>query len=216
MVTRVVDPPPSVVPLLALGGLFLVLWQARFRVRAAGLAPIAAGLLIWAQVDRPALLISGEGGLMGLMTPEGRALSKPKGQGFAAQSWLEDDGDFADQETAAQRPGFERASGEVVASVAGLTIRQFHGAGAAGRATAACGARATLIVVTTKARPPTGCALYDADAMALTGPMSVRAGPEGPVITTVRDYAGDRIWMRFLPPAPEVELPPLAELVANR
>src|SRR5690606_30525949 len=100
-VTHVVAPGPSVLPMLALGGLFAVLWQGPMLVRAAGLVPVAAAFGLWMQAERPALLISGEGALMGLMTPEGRALSKPRGQGFAALSWLEDDGDPADQRLAA-------------------------------------------------------------------------------------------------------------------
>ena len=37
------------------------------------------------------------------MTAEGRALSKPRGDGFAALSWLENDGDGARQAEAAAR-----------------------------------------------------------------------------------------------------------------
>ena len=41
------------------------------------------------------------------MGPEGRALSVPRGAGFAATNWLENDGDLSDQVSAAQRQGFD-------------------------------------------------------------------------------------------------------------
>ena len=48
-------------------------------------------------------MIADDGGLVGRMGPEGRVLSKPKGGGFVASVWLENDGDFADQAQAAAR-----------------------------------------------------------------------------------------------------------------
>ena len=46
------------------------------------------------------ILIAESGTLIGAMTSEGRALSKARGEGFAARSWLENDGDPADREIA--------------------------------------------------------------------------------------------------------------------
>ena len=50
----------------------------------AGLAGIAAGFLIWSSSERPDLLVSDTGELIGLMTGDGRAVNKEKGQGFIA------------------------------------------------------------------------------------------------------------------------------------
>jgi hypothetical protein len=58
---------------------------------------------MWTVSTRPPVLISGDGVLVGLMGDEGRAMSAPKGARFVASSWLEDDGDLADQERAAAR-----------------------------------------------------------------------------------------------------------------
>jgi len=99
----VASPPLFVVPMIALGGLFLSLWQGPFRIRALGLVPVALAFVIWSQVERPPLLIAADGPLAGVMTDEGRALNKAKGQGFAAETWLENDGDRATQEQAAAR-----------------------------------------------------------------------------------------------------------------
>ncbi|NDW44125.1 ComEC/Rec2 family competence protein [Ruegeria sp. PrR005] len=100
----VARPGAEVLPLLALGWLWIVLWRGRLRL--VGVPVIAASLVMWSLAERPEILVADTGGLVGIMTPEGRALSKPRGSGFIAGVWLENDGDGADQPTAAARwPG---------------------------------------------------------------------------------------------------------------
>lgn len=103
-VTPVVAPGPWVVPAVTLAGCWLILMRGRLRLLAAG--PGLVALALWAMVDRPAVLISADGALVGVMGPEGRALSAAKGAGFVAGVWLEKDGDLATQIDAAARPGF--------------------------------------------------------------------------------------------------------------
>lgn len=105
-VTAIPAPMPAVLPLLTLGFLWLVLWRGAGRF--AGLVPAVLALGLWVQTERPALLVSSDGKLAGVMGPDGRALSKAKGGGFAARTWLENDGDLAPQEVAAGRAGFRR------------------------------------------------------------------------------------------------------------
>lgn len=108
------SPGPLVLPLFALGMLFVVLWQARARL--VGLVPAMAAFLLWAGGERPAVLIADDGALVGVMTAQGRALSKPRGAGFVAGIWLENDGDGADQVAAAARwPGPEGRLREIAA-----------------------------------------------------------------------------------------------------
>ncbi|MGD9863543.1 MAG: ComEC/Rec2 family competence protein [Pseudodonghicola sp.] len=97
----VVSPGPAVLPLFALGALVVILWQGRARL--AGLLPLAAAFALWAGAERPQILVAEGGGLVGVMTGQGRALSKPRGDGFVAQIWLENDGDGSDQAVAAAR-----------------------------------------------------------------------------------------------------------------
>ncbi|MEO0371444.1 MAG: ComEC/Rec2 family competence protein [Pseudomonadota bacterium] len=97
----VASPGPYVLPLIALGALFVILWQGRLRV--IGVLPFAVGLLLWSGTDRPDVLIADTGGLIGVMTPEGRALNRDRGAGFVALNWLENDGDKASQEGAHSR-----------------------------------------------------------------------------------------------------------------
>jgi competence protein ComEC len=108
-VTAIVTPSDWVVSLLALGGLWGVLWSGRGRIL--GVFPVALAFGLWAQTQRPDLFISGDGALAGLLLDQGRAISNAKGGGFTAQTWLENDGDLAVQEDAAKRGGFEGAKG---------------------------------------------------------------------------------------------------------
>lgn len=104
-VTAIPAPPLWVLPVLTLGLLWLLLWRGAGRL--AGVPLLILALAFWVRADRPALLVTPDARLAGLLGPEGRALSKPKGGGFAAKTWLENDGDLATQENAATRAGFQ-------------------------------------------------------------------------------------------------------------
>ncbi len=97
----VTSPPVIVLPVLSLGALWFFLWQGRFRW--AGVVTIVVSVILWGHQDRPQVLIAENGGLVGVMTGQGRALSKAKGSGFVASVWLENDGDGTDQAQAATR-----------------------------------------------------------------------------------------------------------------
>ncbi|MGS4944259.1 ComEC/Rec2 family competence protein [Meridianimarinicoccus sp. RP-17] len=102
-VRYVPQPGPVVLPIIVLGALVVMLWQGRGRWT--GIVPVLAALALWLQTERPLLLVSADGGLVGARTQEGRALSRARGQGFVAQSWLENDGGDRDREAAFARAG---------------------------------------------------------------------------------------------------------------
>jgi len=102
-VTGIAAPPWFILPVLTLGLLWAVLWRGYGR--AVGVVVAVSALIVWSQAGRPAVLVASDGKLVGVMGPEGRAISKPKGGGFAARTWLENDGDLATQEQAAARHG---------------------------------------------------------------------------------------------------------------
>ena len=109
--------PQAVLALIALGGLWLALWRGPWRFT--GVPALLAGLAIWADAPpRPDVLIAPGARLVGVLGPEGRVLDRPRGQGFAAKTWLRRDGDLADQPTAASRPGLSRVRGRVSATLA--------------------------------------------------------------------------------------------------
>ncbi len=118
-------PDSNALPLIALGALVNIIWQGRTRFL--GAVPVLTALAFWIMAERPDILISSSGRLVGIASDEGRALSRERGDGFVARLWLENDGDFADQLTAAARPLWQNDTGGRSVEIHGLRI--WHGVG---------------------------------------------------------------------------------------
>ncbi|GGD33863.1 ComEC/Rec2 family competence protein [Sinisalibacter lacisalsi] len=191
-VGHVPSPGAAVLPLVTLGGLVAVLLAGRWRL--AGAVPVAVALALWVEADRPAVLVTASGGLVGVMTPEGRALSKPRGDGFAARVWLENDGDPVTQDIAHARRGFDGEAGAREADLGGRRLVHLTGRGARERLAAAC-ARADVVVLsmTAEAVPP-GCTLYDEAALQATGALALYPGAAGLRVESVAETGGRRPW----------------------
>jgi len=205
-VTPIKAPGPLVVPLLTFGGIWAVLSRGRLRLAAA--VPMVTALGLWALSDRPALLISSDGALAGLMGPEGRALSAAKGAGFAAENWLQNDGDLADQATAATRLGFSGPKGARDFALAGARGVILTGKGAAERAAEAC-RRFQIVVLAAEAltpRPDT-CLLIDRVVLRQSGSLAITVQDGGLQVTPARWAA--RLWAgkAAILPAPRVPVP---------
>ncbi|NSX55688.1 ComEC/Rec2 family competence protein [Sulfitobacter sp. 1151] len=179
--SHVPAPGLVVLPLVTLGGLFVILW--RDRTRWVGVVPILGTMVLWAQVERPVVLISESGGLVGVMTPQGRALSKPRGEGFIALSWLENDGDTALQEDAAARrtPGMIRVGGQSLLHATGKSARQ--------QASDCDGAAWLIVNVDIEEMPD--CTVLTPDILRQTGAVAISHDLK---ITTAREAAGLRLW----------------------
>jgi competence protein ComEC len=190
-VSHVPSPQPAVMPLIALGALWLVLWQGRPRI--GGLAPVAAAFFLWTQVERPTVLISPSGSLVGVLTPEGRALSKPRGDSFAAETWLENDGAPAPQEDAHARPGFSGVPGALTFPLGEASAIHLTGRGAAARMAEVCASHA-LVVLAAKAAGGGPCAVIDETSLARTGAVAIYAEEGATRAVTARDRAGHRPW----------------------
>jgi competence protein ComEC len=187
-------PPAWVLPAVALGMLWLILWPGPTRAAGAVVAALAMGG--WTLAERPVVLIAETGGLIGVMTPEGRALSRPRGDGFIARNWLEADGDDADQAEAAARAGGE--GGPVV------RLRPAARPGCSFPAPA----RPTCWPEALRARRhrrrqrgpappgPGPCRLLDPSELARTGTLAARHGPAGLIWVAAHDQAGIRPWTR--------------------
>jgi competence protein ComEC len=172
--------------MIALGGLILVLWQGRGRI--VGLLPLLAGFLIWANTERPDILISENGALLGIMTVEGRALSRGKGSGFVAQNWLENDGDAADQVGAAKR--------WALLAPEALPVRALRGKSAfASRVD--CG-KALVLVATVDPpegiAPGLGCELLHPARLRRSGAIALYQTETGFRMRTAREVTGTRLW----------------------
>ncbi|WP_415920792.1 ComEC/Rec2 family competence protein [Tateyamaria sp. SN6-1] len=196
----VAGPQAAVLPLMALGALFVILWQGRSRF--AGCAAVLAALAMWQVDTRPDVLVSDTGGLVGVRTDDGRALSRGKGSGFVARNWLENDGDNADQETA-----FARWDAPEIA------VQHVHGKRAIG-AFAGC-APGALVVANGDLEAPAACLVLDSEVLRATGAVAVHFEDGKARIVTARDIAGDRLWSSWRDlPAPNLTLPADADKIA--
>jgi len=191
----VMAPPGWVLPLLALGALGAVLMRGAGR--SLGLIAMLVAALGWFGAARPAVLIAEGGTLVGVLGPGGRVLSKP-GQAFTAESWLAADGDDADIEAAAARPGFAGPRGARTGAFAVLEqapprrIVHLSGKGAMAALPGAC-AGGALVVLAAEAPAGdwSGCDLWDEGRLGETG--AVALWPDGRV-ETVAEAAGERPW----------------------
>lgn len=83
--------PLSALVLLTLGGLWVCLWQTRWRW--AGALPFALGIAIWTVADRPDLLVERTGKNIGILNVAGvREIASPF-PSYTVEIWLRRDGD---------------------------------------------------------------------------------------------------------------------------
>jgi competence protein ComEC len=177
-------PGPAVLPLIALGFLWMLLWQGRSR--ALGAVPVIAAFALWMGQDRPLGLIAEGGTLVGVMTPEGRALSKDRGAGFVARNWLENDGDAVPQEEAYARWPTEAVlpGGQKLAHLSGKRAAEaFQGCG-----------EASIVVTTHVLENVENCDVYDPTRLRKTGAIAIYGRGAGLRMVSVRDKSGDRLW----------------------
>jgi competence protein ComEC len=190
-VTPIVAPAAGALPLITLAGIWLIVWPGRWRFAAA--LPMILGLMIWACTERPAILIAGDARLVGLMGPEGRALSQTRGAGFAAETWLENDGDLAIQVEAADRPGFNGSRYERWFRIGEIVGVSLTGKYAAENLEKVCG-KADLVITTA---PLEGliaedCVVIDPARLAETGALAGNLQGDLLILQPARDSA--RAW----------------------
>ncbi|MEI6096818.1 MAG: ComEC/Rec2 family competence protein [Alphaproteobacteria bacterium] len=197
-VTPIPSPGPWVMPLMTCGALWVVLWPGR--ARWVGIGPVIVALGLWAMVERPALLISSDGVLAGLMGDQGRALSSPKAAGFAAESWLADDGDLALPEQAALRPGFSGPKSARAFQISAFRGEVLSGKAARAQLGEAC-ARADIVVLPASSgpAPPQGPGCFVIDRVLLDQTGALQLQPEGDALRLVPVRSAARIWLSDRP-----------------
>lgn len=164
-VTAIPAPPGYVLPMLTLGLVWVLLWPGRARWAGIGVAALAIAL--WIRADRPVLLVAE--GVVGVIGPEGRVMSTPRGGGFTARNWLENDGDLVEPEVAAGRPGLRQGVWGPEFDLGGATgVLLAEGADG----TAACRAHAVVVAVG-DAPDVAGCTIIDDALLSRTGTMAV-------------------------------------------
>lgn len=182
----VVAPGPHVLPLLALGALFAVLWQGRGRLL--GVLPMGLGVLLWLGAERPVVIVSETAGLIGIMTDAGRALNKATGGGFVADNWLENDGDHSGRDLAFARWSEDLALAHGIRVVAGKV--------AAAEPVTCDGAKVVVLSATPDVAPAQSpdCHVITPDTLRDTGSLALHAEGPGLRLVTARDLNGTRIW----------------------
>ncbi|WP_371038358.1 ComEC/Rec2 family competence protein [Rhodosalinus sp. FB01] len=187
-VGHVPAPPPAVLPLLALGGAFVALWRGHGRW--AGLVPALVALALWTGTARPPVLVADEGALVGVMTADGRALSKERGAGFPASVWLENDGDGATRaEAVARWP----EAGPVRHVWGKRRAANFEG----------CAPGEIVVMTERYDGPAQPCLLLDARRLEGAGSLAIWPDPGGHIIESATLREGRRLWT----PATVAEVP---------
>lgn len=193
-VIRIAKPDRSVLPLISLGFLFLVLWRGKFRT--AGLLPIIAAFVIWNTDHRPEILISSNGRLIGVLTPDGRSLNRAKGNGFVAQSWLENDGDGSDQAGAAQKAEtWATVSGNTGALDAASVTYIWDKSPDIKNITTACKTYA-LVVIPNWSGSIGDCHMLTKADFRKLGSIAISGSGDTVSITSAKQLVGDRLWAR--------------------
>jgi competence protein ComEC len=209
-VTPIIEPGPWVLPLITLGGAWLVIWQGRLRLW--GALPVLVAMALWTSATRPDAIVDVEGKVIGLMGPNGRALSAPRGAGFAVKSWLENDGDLALQEDAAVRAGFDGEAGARSFTLGPFQGVVLSGRGAVDRVLEACATHDLVVLGAEAADTPPGCLVLDQLTLAAKGPIAIRASDQGLWLTPTND--AQRAWHLQAASAETLWLPPERSIAA--
>jgi len=178
-VRHILKPEGIVLGLICLGALAIVLLRGRLRF--IGLAPVLLGFALWVGSTRPDILLSANGRIMGVLGPEGRQLNRTKGNGFVAMSWLENDGDPADQAKAAAR------------KVPSLPLVYDWSKTPAEDLPGHC--RDGWLVILPQAGPVDGdCQQITKEDLRTTGAIAIRRDGDRFNITSARQSSGQRLW----------------------
>ena len=186
-VGHVVSPDPYVLGFISIGGLILAAWRGVGRML--GVPILLLAFYLWSQTDRPAILIADSGTVFGVMTVDGRSVTKERGDGFAVQSWLENDGDAVPQSTAFTRAGWSVDERIFETQIADKKLLLASGKTALARVQGCDGADVLITNQSDDIERP--CIVYDIDVLRAVGAVAI--SQEGAIITA-RDVTGARLW----------------------
>jgi competence protein ComEC len=197
-VSGVPSPPLWVLPLIGFGGVVAVLLVGRGKW--AGVFVVCCALFGWGKSELPDVLIASSGGLVGIMHDGTRRLSREKGEGFAAQNWLENDGVLS----------FNR--GELADNLPNSVIINLVGKTQLGLLRD-CDLE-DVYVVKVQAPESSECAIWGQDMLRMTGSVAIYADQAGNLSTaslqsgavslriqTANGISGNRPWSAHDPTA---------------
>ncbi|MCF2903786.1 competence protein ComEC family protein [Octadecabacter sp. CECT 8868] len=187
---HVVTPDPVVIGLIALGGVMVVQWRGSLRW--VGVVPVLFGFTLWHIAERPVLLVADSGSLIGVMTAEGRAVSKERGESFASSVWLENDGAPVEQWVAYNRAGLEEQGRAVWTVIGDTRLVNLRGATALA-ALQGCGG-ADILITNQEAPARAGCDTYDITRLRETGSLAGWLVDGSLKLVSARERSGERLW----------------------
>lgn len=191
-VIHIRKPPTEIIALISGGMLahFLLKTRARF------LPPIAVviGFILWAQVERPKVLLSPNGRLLGVMTDGGRALNRQKGSGFVAQNWLENDGDAATQVEASHRIGSLHVNRTEIISIGKKRIAYQWGKHINQQSINAMCGRYDIVIVPQSDLKLAGCVVLNSQVLRKLGSVSIDLRNGQLIHEGARQITGTRLW----------------------
>ncbi len=190
---RVPTPPDMALGLVTLGGLWLCLTRGRRRL--AGLAPIAAALLLPMLAGQPDVLIDRDAKNVAVRDGDG-LLTVVSGRRakFTAEEWLERDGDArpVSQSARAGREGvWDCAAGLCVAETAGKRVGYME---RKADARAACGRGLAVLIAARKIEPCREGLTITPVETAEAGAITLTFDGDEISVETVRDRVGVRPW----------------------
>jgi competence protein ComEC len=193
-VLRVGSMPPLGLIMLAVGGLWLCLWQRRWRL--IGLVPMAAGYATLLFIAPPDILIAGDGQLVAVRAADGGYMpSDLGGDPWTEENWTQHEGVALD--AAWPRHGASSDSrlscdgDDCVYRMRGMTVAIVRRGTSIGRA---CDT-ADLVISPAAAEDCEGARLIDGIATRQRGGHAVWLAPDGILIESVADWRGHRPWI---------------------
>lgn len=188
------EPSGMVMPLLALGGLWLVIWQGP--ARWAGVPVMGLALLLWSMSTRPDLLIAPEAEVVGVMLENRRILSRARAGSFVASSWLQADGDGASQQEAHARSGYDPRATIVHLQGSGFDVVHLAGKRAAESLETHCQTGRIVVMTDPPDLRPVNCEIITSQDLRATGARAYVKRNGRMEIRTVAQASGDRHWTR--------------------
>ncbi len=194
-VSLVPQAPPYALMVFVVGTIVLILF--RRTVRLFGIPVVMAAVLLWTQGHRPDVLVTGNGRLVGVMQDGERALNRKRGNGFAARSWLENDGLFFDQIKSAalfEAPNVDR----FIQKVGDATIFYLWGKKLdLDELFDICREYDVLIAPQWRETVSGQCMYWGERELRYDGSLSFEDTPEGLKIETARQNGGKRLWNSY-------------------
>ena len=190
-VSHVRAPDAKVLPVMTIALLMVCLGRSAVRL-VGGIGAVFA-VAMWLQTERPQLLVADNGTMLGVMTPDGRALSRARGSSFVAGIWLENDGLPVAQSVAAEREGFVLGERRVALTMGAHRILQVSGKTSLA-ALQGCGGATVLISnqIDIGQRP---CTAFGIRELRQSGALALSLTGEGALqVTAARDVSGNRLW----------------------